>query len=250
MPDTTQPQPSPPAEPTPPAEATEATEFGAQPSAAIASRFGTPFDELRDGGLRPTKLATRAARDAVYLGIGFPVGMAICIVICTLATISVATAILIVGLQLALLTLEASRWAAELERGRARIVDDRPITARYRPRPRSANELFAGLGDGRPWRDFAYAMLQAPFTFAAGLIATVGWTLALGLVLAPTYVWAFEGPDLDVFGMQVDGVPEALLSMVIGIVLVPMVFLACRVATWLSVTGTRLVLGDREQAAA
>ena len=212
---------------------------------APGSALGSPLAALRGDRALAVRLADRAARDGLYLLIGAPLGIGIFTVIATLAAVSVGTVMILIGLPLGLLTIELARWAAELERGRARIVDAEPIVAAYRPRPRRLVEVVPALADSRPWRDLAYALVQPLLAIFAGVVAIVVWSVVLALVLAPLYFSLADGGAGPQFGpARIDTLPKALLAVPIGLALTPAAFLVCRLLTWVSVLLTRLLLGD------
>lgn len=205
-------------------------------------------------GARPGAKATprdwlrRAVGDAAYLTLGLATGTAFFSIAITLGALSIGLLVLVIGIPVAMVSSEILRWCAEAERRRARIVDARPIRGVYRPSgPTALDTVRTFATDSRRWRDLGYHVIQFPVSVAGFCIAVISWSVALAMVLYPTYYWALPNDGDEQFqwlGLHVDTLPEALGAMLLGLLLVPVAYGVCRGATVAAVSLTRLLLGD------
>jgi signal transduction histidine kinase len=118
------------------------------------------------------------------------------------------------------------RGLAHFERGRAALVLDEPLVARYREPQRPGiwarcKSLFA---DAQNWRDLAWALLLLPIGIAGFTIAVTAIATVLGLVFAPAWTWALwdshDPVDLGLF--HVTDIWTAFAATGIGIAAAPL----------------------------
>ena len=135
---------------------------------------------------------------------------------------SVSMAITYFGLLIALGTLLAFRWFAQVERRRAGLVLGQPIPERYRPARsgRWTTRLHDLMGDRTTWRDFAYTALAATVGGSLSLVAISLWASVLGLIAMPAWYWSIPGgAELGLF--DVDTLALAFAMTAAGLVLIP-----------------------------
>ncbi|WP_052492649.1 sensor histidine kinase [Leucobacter komagatae] len=135
-------------------------------------------------------------RDLGYILPGFPIAIVSFSLLLTLATASISTLILWVGLPLLAVTLVLATTFAELSRARLRWWDGDGATPRYLPKGTGAFGMLRALRDPRRWFDLAFEMLVAfplrIFTF----VFTLTWlSMAIGGI---TWVlWGYFLPRED-----------------------------------------------------
>jgi hypothetical protein len=182
-------------------------------------------------------------RDFAYLVLGLPVGIATFSFIVTALSLSAGLMITLVGLPLLVLTLLASRWIAKLERERARMVIDAPVTA---DRPLSGSTMErskALLRDRSAWTGAAWSALMLPIGTAGFTIAVTMWSTALGLVTSPLWYWATDSSNdtIPLFDSTSPG--YSALRVLIGLALLPTTAMACRALAAGTGRAARALLG-------
>jgi signal transduction histidine kinase len=176
--------------------------------------------------LRP--LGARWARDFAFHSVGIvssAIGFTLWV---TAVTVTLSLLIFVIGLFVALGAFYAFRWFARMERRRAALVQGAPIPEHYRDPPAGSgwfHRLKAIVKDPASWKDFAWTLICGTLGFAISMIVVTLWGLVLGLVTLPAWYWAL--PDAANVGIyEIDTFPLALLTAVIGLLLIP-------VAGWL-----------------
>jgi hypothetical protein len=172
---------------------------------------------------------------------GLPIGVAAFSLIITGLATAAGMAITLVGVPILLLTLIAARGIAELERRRAAPVLGARITGRERRLSGSLWERTKAVAtDPASWRDTAWSLLLMPIGVAGFTAVVTMWSVALGMLTSPIWLWATDGnddPDLPFFDDL--GLGYSVLRVLIGLALIP-------VAAWgsraLSVGTAKLAL--------
>ena len=160
--------------------------------------------------------------DALYLAAGLPVGVAAFSVVVTGLALAAGLAITLVGIPILLSTLLLARGFAELERRRAAPVLGTRIEGRYRPIEGSVWQRTKAIAtDPANWRDVAWSLLMLPIGVAGFTAVVTLWSVALGLITSPLYLWAVpeDGDNLDFFNNP--GAGYAVLRVLAGVALVP-----------------------------
>src|ERR1044072_1694168 len=127
---------------------------------------------------RPARsIATQAARDTGYLGLGLLTSVVAGCVWMTALSITISLVVFVIGLPLIVGCAILFRWAAEPDRRTAAWFVRRPVRARYRE-PGSGFMALLGtaLRDPQTWRDLVWLILHSVVGFFFGCIA-------LGLVI-------------------------------------------------------------------
>jgi hypothetical protein len=171
-------------------------------------------------GLLPS--VRQMGHDALYLVAGLPVGVAAFSVAVTGLALAAGLAITLVGIPILLSTLLLARAFAELERRRAAPVLGARIEGRYRPIEGSLWERTKAIAtDPASWRDVAWSLLMLPIGVAGFTAVVTLWSVALGLVASPLYLWAIpdDGDDLAFFNDPSAG--YAALRVLTGLALIP-----------------------------
>ncbi|MDO8189108.1 sensor histidine kinase [Conexibacter sp. JD483] len=181
--------------------------------------------------LRPLGAATarRWWRDFAFHSVGSVTSVVGFTLWVTAVSITLSLLIFVIGLFVALASFYCFRWFARLERRRAALVLDGPIGERYRDAPRGSGwfqKLKFMSKDPATWKDFTWCLLAGTIGFAISWLALILWGLVVGLVTLPAWYWALPA-DANVGLWEVDTLPRALLTMLVGIALVP-------VCGWLS----------------
>jgi hypothetical protein len=165
-------------------------------------------------------LAT-TGRDFAYLVLGLPVGIATFTFAVTALSLSAGLAITLVGIPLLVLTLLASRWIAKLERERARMVIDEPVTT---DRPLSGSTMErskALLRDRSAWTGAAWSVLMLPIGVAGFTAAVTLWGTALGFVTSPLWYWATDTSNDTIPLLDSTSPGYSALRVLIGLALLP-----------------------------
>lgn len=173
----------------------------------------------------------RAGRPAlggslVYLVSNLPVGIAGFVVLVTLLSVTVSTAIVWVGLPVGAATILLARGAGRLERERVRALLGRYVPMPHRPLPDDGwrARWRTRLGDSATWRDIVYFLLLFPIGIAQFVIVVTTWAVSLGLATLPIYYrflpeGAYYFPDYSLRWLTVDSTLSALPWAGLGVLL-------------------------------
>jgi hypothetical protein len=167
-------------------------------------------------------------KDFTYLVLGLPVGVAAFSFAVTAFALSAGLAITLVGVPLLILTLLASRWIAKLERERARMVIDEPVTA---DRPLSGSTMErskALLRDRSAWTGAAWSLLMLPIGTAGFTVAITLWSTAIGFITSPLWYWATDSSNDTIPLLDSTSAGYSALRVLIGLALLPTTAMACR----------------------
>jgi signal transduction histidine kinase len=131
-------------------------------------------------------------RETLYLLLGLATGTFLFTVVVTGVSIAIGLAILIIGVPIAIAVAFVDRWCCEIDRVRAQLVLGSRVPARYQP---LTGDTFLGrwvsvFRDLQIYRDAVWMFVGFPVTLAGFIVAVTAWSVALGLLFAPTYVWA------------------------------------------------------------
>jgi signal transduction histidine kinase len=165
----------------------------------------------------------------IFLNLSFVIGLVLFVVLVTFVatgvglTLSVVMAI--VGIPLIGLTLLLVPLAGHLERGRIEIFTGFEIPNPYRELPdeKIGDKAIAFLSDGALWRDLLYTCLLFPIGLAQFVIAVVGASVPIALILSPVMVefigpQAVGGPTFFTVDSTIEAIPLAALGFVLLIV--------------------------------
>lgn len=192
-----------------------------------------------------------------FLLLSFPLGTAWFVVLVTLISVGVGTAIIWVGLGVLAFAVLAWRGGAQIERARVYALLDTVIAYPYRDLP--AGDLKqrwkARLRDPQTWRDLAYLVLLFPLGVIEFCLVITTWAYGLGLAALPIYyrwlpdgAWHFPSWDAGERWFTVDSVFDALPWAALGIV---MLGFAISLTRWMASAHARFaraLLGPRELA--
>ena len=188
--------------------------------------------------LSPISPAAWKALVAILLGFGF--SMTAFIVVTSLLSAGASLLIVIVGIPIIALAVEAARLYARVEVWRMTLVDDRPLIQRpHRPLDPLDGKPFevrvrgwfeAIFLDAARWFDMAYVAVSFPLAVIEFTVAITLWTVGVSFVVAPLFVglarlagahWAASTGGLN---------PSIVLPtlFVIGLVLLPVAASATR----------------------
>ena len=171
----------------------------------------------RTGG-RLRAAAERAARDTQYLAIGLVTSVVAMVVWIAAVSVSLSTALFVVGLPVALASAVAFRWSADLDRRNAALVLGRPLRGRYRDHggDRFLERLSATLRDRQTWRDLVWLVVHSIVGLAFGSAAIALVAEAVALAVLPAWYWAIPG-GVDLGIATVDGLGEAFIAAVFAV---------------------------------
>ncbi len=189
--------------------------------------------------LSPISPSSWKALAAILLG--FVVAVTAFAVVTSLLSTGASLLIVIVGIPVIALAIEAARLNARVERWRMTLVDGRPLIPRlYRPLDPTPNASLeqrlrswaeAEFLDPARWYDMAYVAVSFPLAIIEFVVAVTLGSLAVGLVLAPLgLAWAtsaFPGRVHVWTGPFGPGV-EAVALFLIGLALIPVAASATR----------------------
>jgi signal transduction histidine kinase len=181
--------------------------------------------------LRP--IGARWARDFAFHSVGLVMSVIGFTLWVTAVSVTLSLLIFVIGLFVALASFYLFRLFARVERRRAALVQPEPIPEHYRDPPAGSGwfeRLKAVVKDPASWKDFAWTLICGTLGFAISTIVVTVWGLVLGLVTLPAWYWAL--PDTANVGIyEVDNLPLALLTAVIGLLLVPVAGWLVRILT-------------------
>jgi len=180
----------------------------------------SPTMTLRPLGMRHLP---QWGRDFAFHSVGIVTSAVGFTVWVTAVSVTLSLLIFVIGFAVALGSFYAFRWFARLERHRAALVLGEPIPERYRPVPKGAgwfHRLKLMAKDPATWKDFTWALLSGTLGFVLAIVALTLWGLVVGMITLPAWYWAL--PDSANVGLyEVDTLPLALLTAVIGVLLFP-----------------------------
>jgi signal transduction histidine kinase len=168
----------------------------------------------------------RLGKDTIYLVTGLPMGILTFTVAVTGWSTGLGLLITLIGFPVLLVTALALRGLSHVERGRAQLVVDEPLVARYKePAKAGIWERFKSiLSDAQNWRDLGWSLLLLPVGIAGFTIAVTAIGTVLGLIFAPAWTWALwhshDPVDLGLF--HVTDIWTSLAATVIGIAVAPL----------------------------
>jgi signal transduction histidine kinase len=165
----------------------------------------------------------KGARELLYVVTGAPLGLIWCTVLLSGLTLGLGLSIVALGIPL-LAALGFTRWAANTERGRARLVLGAPIPRPPRQAPRGGlvARWRARLTDWATWKDVGYMLLLGPVGVLSGGVVIVLWSTAIAAMAAPavspaappqSVLGGFTGIELA--GIAVGGVLLAVATVAI-----------------------------------
>jgi signal transduction histidine kinase len=158
----------------------------------------------------------RTYTETLYQLLNLPVGIALFAAFVALLSVSAALAITVVGIPLLLLTIGLGRVVGLVERSRARLL----LGAEYRGRPLPTfqgswwQKFKTGVSDVPGWGGIAYSLLMLPWGVATFVTTVVLWSVGLGAVTTPIWVWT---DAIQVGGNDVTGWWR-VMAIVVGVV--------------------------------
>jgi len=210
----------------------------------------SPSLTLRPLGVRRLR---EWGRDFSFHSVGFVTSIVAFTVWVTAVTVTLSLLVFVIGFAVALASFYAFRWFARLERRRAAIVVGAPLPEQYRPIPDGAgwfHRLKLIAADPATWKDFTWTFLCGSLGFVISTAALMLWGLVAGMVTLPLWYWSLpESANVGIY--EVDTLPLALLTAVIGLVLIPVCGALVRLLTLAELAAMRpLLRASREDALA
>ncbi|HKB27763.1 MAG TPA: sensor domain-containing protein, partial [Candidatus Limnocylindrales bacterium] len=188
--------------------------------------------------LSPISPATWRAVAAILLG--FIISVASFSIVASLFSSGGSVLIVVIGIPIIALGIEAARLTARIERWRMLLIDDRPLIPRpYRPldpnpdapvgtRLRTWAE--AEFLDSSRWYDVAYVVVAFPLAIVEFVVSLVLWLVSIAFLLTPlaflaarsarAFNWPASAP--------VSAGEAAVMFFAIGLVLLPIAASATR----------------------
>ena len=172
--------------------------------------------------------------------IGFVVAVTAFSIVTTLFSTGAGLLIVIIGIPILALGIEAARLAARVERWRMSLTDARPLVARpYRPldpTPRAPLEsrirtwAEAEFLDAARWLDVVYVALAFPLAIIEFTVTVVLWSIAVGSLLSPLALLIPRFPRGSVGWLNGPLTPDVAVAIVfvLGLVLLPAAAYATR----------------------
>ncbi len=139
------------------------------------------------------------------------------------AVVAVTTVLILpVSIAFALVALVANRLTASFDRYRLRTFLDLDLADPHRPAPKGIVKRFTHeLRDGATWRSILYRITSLLSAAVAGALTWAVWCVPITALTAPVWIWALPDDRIDLGPLHVSGVPGAVLSVVVGLVLLP-----------------------------
>lgn len=184
------------------------------------------LDEFEyDDDRPPVRNRPHVAGSLAFLLLSFPLGILWFVLLVTLLSVTISTAIVWIGLGVGAVTLMLWRGGAHAERARVYALLDVWIPAVHRPLPEK-RRWRARLSDPATWRELAYLILLFPIGIVEFVLTVTSWSVALGLAALPVYYrflptgsWRFptygEGPVWFVVDSIVDALPFAAVGFLL-----------------------------------
>jgi signal transduction histidine kinase len=203
------------------------------------------------GSRRITALAATAARDFVYLLATFCLSIAEFVVWVTGLSLTIGLLVLIVGVFVWVATAYTFRGMAMIDRRLAGWIRREPIAGLYQP-PRDRSRVRTVTTDPQTWKDFGWMVLNSTAGFALGLISIIATSLVISYILMPLWWWAPSHPNtqygtLNLGLYTVDSAGKAFITMVLGLVLLPLVVLLNRGLSRGHAAAAAAILGPSER---
>jgi hypothetical protein len=162
------------------------------------------------------------AHDAAYLALGLPIGVVAFSVIVTGLALAAGLAITLAGIPILLATLVLARSIAEVERRRAAPVLGKRFAGRERRLEGGVWQRTKAIAtDPASWRDAAWSLLTLPIGVAGFTAVVTMWSVALGMVTSPAWLWATNDGDPDLPFFNDLGIGYSALRVLTGLALVP-----------------------------
>lgn len=197
--------------------------------------------------------APRTWARTAYALAALPLGVAWFTLVVTGLSVGGSLLITLVGVPLIWLTLIACGFAADLERGWARIVLGVTIPAPARKQlagDRWYGPMLARLADPQAWRDVVALALSFVTGLAAFVVAVCAWSVAGFLLASPLYVPFLEDTDFLWDGNRLDTVWEWAGTPLAGVAALLLAPWLVRAVTAIHVGVFRALLGPTRGALA
>ena len=203
----------------------------------------TDFAASTSARFAPLPGLATIGKDFLYLVLGLPLGIATFTFAVTALSLALGLAITLVGIPIFILTLLASRWIARLERARATLVVDEPVTADAPLTGGVVERSKALIRDRSAWTGVAWSLLLLPIGIAGFTVAVTLWSTALGFVTSPLWYWAMPDDDETIPLLDSTSLGYTALRVLIGLALLPTTAMACRALAAGTGRAARAVLG-------
>jgi signal transduction histidine kinase len=168
----------------------------------------------------------------------------------TAISVGVGLAVTLVGIPILIGTVYAWGWLAGRERLIIGALTGKRIPSPYRPLPEGGwwERLRARLADPATWKDLVFLLLQFPFGLVAFIVTAVVLGIGVQGLTLPLWYWAL--PDgVDLLLMEVDTLPEALIWVPVGAIVLRIGIPALGALGELYTTYAELLLGSNEDPA-
>jgi signal transduction histidine kinase len=169
----------------------------------------------------------------------------------TVISVGVGLAVTLIGIPILIASVYAWGWLAGLERRTIGALTGTLIPSPYRPLPEGGwwERLRARLADPATWKDLAFLLLQFPFGLVAFVVTVVVLGVGLQALTVPLWYWAVPG-NADLLGVfDVDTLPEALLWLPVGAVVLRIAIPALGALGRLYTAYAQVLLGSNEDPA-
>lgn len=169
----------------------------------------------------------------------------------TAISVGVGLAVTLIGIPILIASVYAWGWLAGLERRTIGALTGTVIPSPYRPLPEGGwwERLRARLADPATWKDLAFLLLQFPFGLVAFVVTVVVLGVGIQALTVPLWYWAVPG-NADLIGVfDVDTLPEALLWLPVGAIVLRIGIPALGALGRLYVAYAQVLLGSNEDPA-
>lgn len=205
-------------------------------------------------GVRVPGFLRRIGENSLYCVAGFPLAVVSFVVLITLFSVGIGTAVIFVGLVVLVALMHTARAFATIERQRMRTVLNGPMHPPvYRQGKSGIRRLLAPLADVSSWMDLLHGIVVFPIAIVTFVVTITWWAVGIGGVLYLAWDWALPfGPGNtslpELLGLGSGTTTRILFYEVVGVIFLltlPLVVRACAVT---QATVGRLFL-TRERAA-
>jgi signal transduction histidine kinase len=196
----------------------------------------------------------------IFLNLNFMIGLLVFVVLATFVATGVSMTLTVVlsviGVPIMALILLVVPFFGRFDRARIRIFTGFDIPDPYRalPEGKFGDRAVAFVSDGALWRDLLYTCLLFPIGLVHFIVATVGVSVPLALIISPLIVWSagpgsLDGPPFYPVNSTVESIPFAILGfvllMIAGYVMVALARTHAVFARWLIGPSDRDLLAAR-----
>jgi signal transduction histidine kinase len=191
-------------------------------------------------------LSSQVWRDTAYLLVALVFSIVSFTLWVTGASVTLSLIVFVIGFPVFAAFAYLNRVWCDVERRWAGLVLGERIESRYRRMPEGWLPRLRTLArDAQTWRDLAWLVIDSMVGFAWGVAAVCVVGTVIGMIAMPFWYWPLaDGPDpIDFAVYQVDTIWWALLTSLLGFLLLPIAGWIIRGMALLHANMSKILLG-------